>query len=295
MKKYITINYYSDRSFKRKKELLYCVQKNLNLSFIYKVIVFSDKYENLDDLKNLKNYKKLVFVDSKEKLLFKNIIEYCQNNLPKNSILIHLNLDNFLENNRYWKNIDRDFFQKGFSKKTLVCHRTNLYPKKMSKLFLKNDKLSIKEGDFCDAIVMTTPIDPNFINENLNFSMSASPGADPLVMGLMTKYYHVYHWGIKYKTYHFDVVNKQNEFTSRHFHIIKINTKIDSTPLMRSNEAVKIPINQDWKNLLKKKIRPNFIYIKKRNENFIKIFCRKIYIYIIINYKNLLFKISRFT
>jgi hypothetical protein len=292
MKKYIIINYYSDSNFKRKKELLYCVQKNLNLSFITKIIVFFEKYEDVNDLKNLRNYNKLVFIDSKNNLLFKNIINYCQKNLPKNSIFIIINLDIFLENNRYWKFIDRDFFQKGFLKKTLVCHRTNLYQKKMSRRNIENDKLSLKEGDFSDAWIMSTPIDSNFLNENLNFRLFGSPGADPLVMGIMTKYYHVFHWGKKYKIYHYDIVRKSSDLPPKHFHLVRTNPRTDPSALMRINESVKIPINQNWKNLLKKEVRPNFIYIKKRDENFLITFFRKIYIYIIINYKKVLFKIK---
>jgi hypothetical protein len=290
--KYIIINYYSDYNSERKKELLYCVQKNLNLSFVNKIIVFFDKLEDIDDLQNLKNYNKLVFVDSKKNLSFKNIIDYCQKKLPKNSILIIINLDIFLENNKYWKFIDRDFFKKGYSKKTLVCHRQNLHQKKMSKLNIENDKLSIKEGDFADAWVMSTPIDPDFINENLNFTLFGSPGADPLVMGIMAKYYHVFHWGKKYKIYHYDIARKSSDLIPKHFHLIRINPRTDPSALMRINEAVKIPISQNWKFLLKKKIRPNFFYIKKRDENFLITFLRKTYIYIIINYKKILFKIK---
>jgi hypothetical protein len=292
MKKYIIINYYSDNNFERKKELLYCVQKNLNLSFISKVIVFFDKHEDINDLKNLINYKKLVFVDTKKKLLFKNIIYYCQKNLPKNSILIIINLDIFLANNKYWKFIDRDFFKKGYFKKALVCHRVNLHQKKMSKINIENDKLSIKEGDFADAWIMSTPIDNNFVNEDLNFTLFGSPGADPLVMGIMTKYYHVFHWGKRYKIYHYDIVRKNNDLIPKHFHLVRINPRTDPTALMRINEAVKIPINQDWKVLLKKKRKPVFIYIKKRGEFFLITLLRKIYIYIVINYKKILFKIK---
>jgi len=292
MKKYIIINYYRDNNFERKKELLYCVQKNLNLSFISKVICFFDKYEDVNDLKNLRNYRKLILVASEKNLLLKNIIDYCQKNLPKNSILIIINLDIFLANNKYWKFIDRDFFKKGYFKKALVCHRANLHQKKMSKINIENEKLSIKEGDFADAWVMSTPIDINFINENLNFTLFGSPGADSLMMGIMTKYYHVFHWGKRYKIYHYDIVRKNSDFIPKYFHSIRINPRTDPRALMRINEAVKIPINQNWKVLLKKKKRPVFIYIKKRSEFFLITLLRKIYIYIVINYKKILFKIN---
>lgn len=292
MKKYIIINYYRDNNPERKKELLYCVQKNLNLSFIYKVIVFFEKDEDVNDIKNLRNYRKLILVETKKNLLFKNIIDYCQKNLPKNSILIIINLDIFLANNKYWKFIDRDFFKKGYFKKTLVCHRTNLYQKKISKMNILNDKLSIKEGDFADAWVMSTPIDANFMNENLDFTLFGSPGADPLVMGIMAKYYHVFYWGKRYKIYHYDIVRKNSDLIPKHFHLIRINSRTDPRALMRINEAVKIPINQDWKFLIKKKRKPVFIYIKKRSEFFLITLLRKIYIFIIINYKKILFKIK---
>ena len=40
MNKYIYLNYYSDLNLKRKKELIYCVNNNLNLSFVKKIFCF---------------------------------------------------------------------------------------------------------------------------------------------------------------------------------------------------------------------------------------------------------------
>ena len=61
---------------------------------------------------------------------------------------------------------------------------------------------------------------------------------------------------------------------------------------MRSDEAVKIPINQDWENILKNKIQPKFIPVKN-NENIFKKHLRKLYILLILSYKKLMYKIQK--
>jgi hypothetical protein len=111
MNKYIVTNYYSDTNPERREELLFCVQKNLNLSFITNVIVFLDNLSDLDDLKKLNNFSKLVFIDLKNKnLLSRTIVDYCDKILPKNSVVILINLDIFLEDSESWKTIDKNFF-----------------------------------------------------------------------------------------------------------------------------------------------------------------------------------------
>jgi len=289
MNKYIILNYYSDKNIKRKNEILYCIQKNLLLKFINHVIIFLDKQEDKNDVINLKNSKKCIFVNLNNKnLLFNDIINYCSQKIPKNSICIVVNADIFLENSNSWKFIDRDFFNKGFPNKTLVCHRRNLFPQKVSKINKLLDKVSTNEGDFCDAWVFKTPLQKNFLKENFNFTLFGSPAADPLVMGLMVKNYHVYHWGNKFIVYHYDVVRKANKNLPKAFHLVAVNNRTDPSALMRINESVKIPIFQNWQYFLSRKKKPVFIFLKDDKYKIITL-TRKIYIFFLILYKKILF------
>jgi hypothetical protein len=55
MKKYILLNYFSDFNLDRKKEYLFCVQKNLNLKFISKLFIFIEIDKDKNDLKACNN------------------------------------------------------------------------------------------------------------------------------------------------------------------------------------------------------------------------------------------------
>ena len=293
MKKYLITNYYSDKNPERKKELLFCIQKNLNLNFIDNVILFLEKETNKSDLINLINNNKIIYYNlNNSNFILKKVFEYAQKKLPDECIIIICNLDVFLEDNEHWNNIEQDFFNTGHPDKALVCTRENLYAEKLSEWQIETEKKSINEGDFSDAWILKKPFKKNFIDENFNFTMLGSPGPDPLLMGLMSKHYHTYSWGSKYKIFHYDICRKTSKNKSAHYYHVHINNRTDVRPLMRSDEAVKIPINQDWENILKNKIQPRFIPVRK-NENIFKKYLRKLYILSILSYKKLIYKIQK--
>jgi len=266
MNKYIIINYYSDKNPERKKELIYCVQQNLNLTFINKVVIFLNNACDQRDLNKLKNYDKILFVKIDKRLDFKTVIDFSHKQLQK-SIIIILNLDIFLANNLAWKNID-NFFNIGVKNKAIVCSRTNLFKNRLASHITKQEKISNLKGDFCDAWVIKTPFEKNFLKSNFCFSVGNAPGCDGLMMGILTKFYHVYNYGKKYKIYHYDVCRKiiknlkLNNFAKNSF---IINSSIDLRPLLRINQWVRIPQNQNWKFLLINKKKPiyYFSHIKK--------------------------------
>ena len=89
MNKVILLNYYSDQNVKRKKELIFCVNKNLNLNFVNKVYIFVEKKEETEDLKRLKNSKKIKFIiTNKKRILTKDLFDYIRINIKKSSIVI---------------------------------------------------------------------------------------------------------------------------------------------------------------------------------------------------------------
>ena len=292
MNKFIFLNYYSDLNLKRKKELIFCINKNLKLNFIKKIFVFLEKEEEIKDLIFLKKFKKLCFIITKKKrILSSDIFEYAKKNLKKNSICIKISCDIFLRDSLSWKNIGSNFFKKGHKDKILIGIRKNLFENRLSSRQIKWEQHSEPRGEYFDVLVFKNPIKKKLINENLKF-VWGSPGGDSLLMGLMNKHYHIYSWGKKYVTYHYDVIRKKEENPIITFNHAPIHKNFIINTLLRIDEAARIPTNQRWEILLKKKIKPKCIYLKNQNENIFIKYARKIYYFLLLN---LLKNLCRFT
>jgi len=246
MKKYIFINYYSDKNLERKKEYLYCVQKNVEPEFIDKIFIF---VEDPNAKKDIPYNDKIVFIDIPKRMEFRDIIEYTDKNLEDDSIIIILNLDVFIDNSKEWANIDKDFFEVGYPYKALVCKRHNLDENMNTWI----EEYSWGKGEFCDAWVMKTPLDENFLKEDFNFCVGGAPQCDNTMMHLMSKYNHVFSWGAKYKVFHYDVCRKQ--LTPK----MILNDATDYRASKRRNEHIDIPAKQDWDMLLKTKTQPKYL------------------------------------
>jgi len=163
----------------------------------------------------------------------------------------------------------------------MVCSRINLFNRKLANHILKQEKISNQKGDFCDAWVIKTPFNKYFLKSNLNFSVGNAPGCDGLMMGILTRFYHVYNYGKKYKIYHYDLCRKVvknlklNNFAKNSF---IVNPSIDLRPLLRCDEWVEIPPNQDWKFLLINKKKPLYFFSYHKNNFFYKY--RGIYLFL---------------
>jgi len=288
MKKFIFINFYITNNLKRDAEYIYCIQKNLNLDFITNIFIFLDDKKDKKELKHLKNIHKAIFVNTfKSKVNLKDIFEYGKKNIADGSVIIIINLDIYLQNSLNWRDIDKNFFNIGHDEKALICDRINIDEKNYSKYERYLQKYSKKKGDFCDAWVFKTPLQKEFLKENLNFSLFGSTGGDSLLTGLMCKHYHVYNWGKKYKIYHKhskNILIDNNIKKNYYMNVIKKNT--DITPLLRLHQSARIPANQNFKYYLSKKIRPNYVMIKK-NQNIFIIF-RRIFYFTLIKYSKIL-------
>lgn len=245
MKKYIYINYYSDQDPARRAENLQCVTGNLSLPWLDGMIIFLDNPEHAADIPN---DPKITFVNIPRRMEFRHAIQHANDNLPPDSIFIILNLDIMIDDaNQSWATIDRDFFQTGFPKKAMVCKRHNLGAD--GKLWV--EEKSWRKGEFCDAYIMATPVDPGLLQEDLDFCVGNAPQCDNTMMYLMHKYYHVFSWGARYRIIHVDIVKRGTVKSG-----IITNSTTDYRPSRRKNEHIDITAYQDWDQLLAEQRQP---------------------------------------
>jgi hypothetical protein len=278
MDKIILLNYYSDQNLERRKELIFCVKKNLNLNFINKIVIFIENKEEIKDLISLKNFKKIEFIIThKKRILTEDLFNFIKSKIKSPSIIIMMSCDIFLKKSLNWKNIDKNFFNKGYKYKILVGIRKNLYKKNLSKRQIEWEKKSSLSGDYFDIISFKTPLRKKLFNENFKFTWGV-PCCDGLLMGILNKYYHIFSLGKKYISFHYDIVRKQNEQPKYTFNNIEINKNTIIDALLRVDEASRIPSDQNWNYLLKNSIKPNVVSLKE-NDSLLKKYIRKIYYY----------------
>jgi hypothetical protein len=226
--KILYFNYYRDSDPKRRKELDYCVNQNLNLKYIDRYVIF------IDD-ESLKQYlppdDRIEFVMVENRMDFSHCVNYAKD---IDAINIIINLDIYLEDSDVWLELD-NFFDGNHA---LVLTRHNL----TSKTKYYREEPHWTNGNFCDAYLFKTPTNNNFINEDFNFTVG-TPQCDNLMMYLMTKYWHTYSWGSKYKIYHYDVYRKPKSTQ------VIITDKTDFRASLRKSEHINIPAHQDWSRL----------------------------------------------
>jgi len=286
MKKQIFCNYYQDKNPERHKEILYCIQKNLDLNFIEKINIFiSNDETNIklnqgpeEDLLSLHNNHKLKFIYIPSQLRFSDIVDYCNNNLEPTYIGIFINLDIFLENSLDWNNVET-FFKKSPSHKLLsnqkksrkifLSLRHNFLEEKWDKASIEEDRKSCQEGDFTDCYAFESNFLKDFINADLSFKWSLTPGADALLAGIFSQYYQVFSLGKKYKIYHYDVASKI-KFKEKKFFQTK-----DIKVIKRLKEWVKVPPDQNWEAYLSTGECPKVQYVYNNKEN---LFIKSIYL-----------------
>jgi hypothetical protein len=246
MKKYIYINYYRDRDPARRAENLQCVMGNLSLPWLDGMIIFLDDPDHGADIPA---NDKITFVDISRRMEFRDAIQHANDNLPPDSIFIILNLDIMIEHSVVWSTIDQDFFQTGFPHKAMVCKRHNLAED--GSLWV--EEKSWQKGEFCDAYIMTTPVAPGLLQEDLDFCVGNAPQCDNTMMYLMHKYYHVFSWGSKYRIIHVDIVKRGTVKSGA-----ITNATTDYRPSRRKTEHININGYQDWDRLLIEQRQPEY-------------------------------------
>lgn len=304
MKKNLFLNYYDEKDIERKKEYLFCIQKNLNLNYIDNVYIFLNKNINRDDLLHLQNSEKIHFIHTEDRFDFRDVINFCLDNFNEKSIVIIANLDIYLDNSEAWENIDKNFFQSGKKKKSLVCSRYNHEEYKLPEETLYFEKLSWDRGDFCDAWVLEFPFSKNFLKENFKFSVGNAPGCDGLMMGLMKKHFLTFSWGKKYKVYHYDICRKKNTKSAKlNFYISSkisgkrvsfiLNDRADISPTLRMNEWYRIPNNQNWEKILLEETEPEIYKSRLVSDNKIRNKFSLIYHIVLFKISQCIFKINK--
>lgn len=247
MKTYLFSNYYRDKNKDRRDELLTCVHTNAHLPFVDHAITFLEDAKHKRDIKFT---KKTEFVVLNRRMEFNDVFEYVRKNVPDNSLVIIVNLDIFLEDSPSWANIEQEFFNIGHPEKALVCCRHNLD----DNLRVWVEEASWERGEFCDAWVFKTPINPEFYKEDTKFCVGGAPQCDNVMMYLMNKYYHVYSWGSKYRIFHYDIARKRETRSE-----VIVNDKTDYRPSIRKREHIMISAFQDYDKFLREGIRPQVI------------------------------------
>lgn len=305
MKKNLFINYYDEKDFERKKEYLFCVQKNLNLKFIDRVFIFMNKNIDKNDLLSLKNSHKIQFIHVDDRFDFCDVIDFCVENFKNKCLVIIANLDVFLEDSKDWSRISEDFFEAGSKKKSLVCSRHNYLDEKLPHETLYFEKLSWDRGDFCDVWVFEFPFKESFLKENFKFSVGNAPGCDGLMMGLMHKHYLTFSWGKKYKIFHYDICRKQKTNTAKlNFYISSkisgkrvsfiLNDRADIAPTIRMNEWYRIPNNQNWKKILEENYITEAYKSRLNSKSYFKNKLSLIYHITLFKLSQFIFRINKF-
>lgn len=246
MKKYIYINYFSDKNPGRREEYLTCIRKNLSLDFIDGMIIFLEDFDHQIDLPE---DHKIQCVEQARRMEFRNCLEHAQANLAPGDLVIILNLDIYLEDSDAWRNIEQEYFLVGHEHKAMVCQRHNVDAE--GNLWI--EQTNWQKGDFCDAWILRTPIDERLLQEDIDFCVGGAPQCDNLMMYLMSKYYHVFYWGDKYRIFHLDNYRKIDSGSR-----MIVNDATDWRPSRRKLEHINISAYQDWDQLLIEKQRPKY-------------------------------------
>ena len=247
-KRYIYVNYYSDKDPARRSENLQCLNSNLQLPWLERMIVFIDQPEHVADLPQ---NELIEIINIPRRMEFRDAVQHANDNLPPDSVFIILNLDIMIKDSEHWHNIDRDFFKTGFPHKALVCKRHNLAAD--GSLWIEEH--SWQKGEFCDAYIMATPLRPGFLDQNLDFCVGGAPQCDNTMMYLMHKFYHVFSWGSRYQIVHVDIVRRK--IVNRGMSMV-INAATDHRPSKRKNEHINIRAHQDWDTLLREQRCPAY-------------------------------------
>ena len=252
----IYVNYFSDPDPERRDEYLYCLSQNQRLDWVDKIYVFLESAQDQDDIKN---HHKMEFIYHNSRMEFGDVFRHAADNLADSTTMIILNLDIYLDDSSAWRSIDRDFFQAGHAKKSMVLKRTDLLDLNGAETIYGK---SWKRGKFCDGWMFKTPLDPEFLQENFDFCVGGAPCCDNVMMFLMSKHYHTYSWGAKYKTYHLDICRKSQAS------LMVLNSKTDYRAQERKQEHAAIPATQDWQWYLTTGQRPLVFLLESKSLPF---------------------------
>ena len=248
---YQIIQYYNDRDKGRQREYDFCLEQNLNNPAIKEIhniierdIVIPEKFKNNSKLKTIPiNYLKTGSIPGR--LTFEYVFDYIKDNIPPNEIVCLSNLDIFLDNSDSWINIKKEFFDISYPNKVICLSRyEHLSP--------NNYKLDNRQllGSSHDSWIFSNNLTK--IND-CNFAVGNAPGCDgAIARRFYDSGYIIFNWMKKYKSFHYDIHRGYLNYT--------LTDKTDHNAKKACNRSrMECPPDQDWKNVLLKKIRPKYI------------------------------------
>lgn len=103
-------SYYEPLNEDRKKEIIFCLEKNNNNNFINEIVLMNDREYELEFLENKEKIKQVII--SNDRLYFKDAIEYA-NNYYNDKIVILSNSDIFFDETLF--NIPLDLHEEAYS------------------------------------------------------------------------------------------------------------------------------------------------------------------------------------
>ena len=112
-------------------------------------------------------------------------------------------------------------------------------------------------GCYGDAWVFKTPLNANFVKEDFKFCVGNAPHCDNLMMGIMSRHYHTYSWGSRYRIFHYDLCRNTANFADK---LKQYPKTVDHRPEQRRAEHRNIPTMQPWSWLLENRYPPLVTY-----------------------------------
>jgi hypothetical protein len=219
------------------------MKKNFAHTWIDGYKIFLEHADHAEDLPSDPRIETMLL---NRRMEFRDVIDHANQHIEANSVIIIINLDTYLQG-LYWPNIDRDFFARGHPHKAMVCTRFNLRADGTEDQPLFGiEAMNWLKGDFCDAYVLQTPFNPDFVHEDLAFCVGHAAQCDNLMMSLMRRHYHTYSWGSRYQIVHVDICRALDYKGKLDTH----KETADDRAKVRKSEHINIPTQQPWQQLL---------------------------------------------
>lgn len=237
--------FFRDKNFERYKEYLFCIQKNINSSFIDSIHFLIDEEDALNE-EILKN-EKIIVKKIDKRLEFGMALEYARDNFSPKDIVALANLDIFFEHNNAWHEIHNEFFLNDDVPRAMALCRTE-YSKEGNTSILDTYWI---QGWFADAWIFQVKYLDKFIEEeDLEFCVGLAPNCDDLMFKLMNKHFKLFNWAEKYRIMHYDACRK-GDSNERMILTAKVDYRAQKRAI-EPNGNMHFPAFQNWEEIFEK-------------------------------------------
>jgi len=253
--------FFKDKNQDRHKEYLFCIQKNIQATFIDEIHFLIDEKESLNE--EILKHPKITVKQIDSRLEYGMALQYAKDNFSPDEIVALANLDIFFEDSNSWRQLENELFVNDNVPRAMALSRTEYFGVNSS---IRNFKQSCTEGFFADSfsvgcfadswIFPVRHLDKFLKTEDLNFCIGLAPHCDGLMFGLMKKYFIVFNWAEKYVTLHLDLCRKIRNMSPIY------TDKTDWRTENRKNETSMISPIQNWEKILKESYKGSNRMIK---------------------------------